>query len=71
MAAAKTKDKKDTIKLVRCADCVFFKIDIEGISHNAYTGEYFMGICTEGLHPDSPIKQFADNPRVCDTFKNG
>lgn len=69
MAAAKTdktKEKKQTF--VRCQDCVFFKRDTEGISRNAYTGEYFMGVCTLGLTPDSPKKQFADKPRICSSF---
>lgn len=71
MAAAKTdktKEKKQTF--VRCQDCVFFKRDTEGISRNAYTGEYFMGICTLGLTPDSPKKQFADKLRVCSKYSN-
>lgn len=56
---------KDTSGKVRCADCRHFKRDTEGISHNVYTGEYFMGTCTAGLHPDTPIKQFADHLREC------
>lgn len=68
MAAKTTKDKKDTAKRVRCAGCVHFQRDTEGISHNAYTGEFFMGICTEGLHPHSPIKQFADKLHACEVY---
>lgn len=56
---------KDTSGKVRCADCQHFKRDTEGISRNVYTGEYFMGTCTAGLHPDTPIKQFADHLREC------
>lgn len=53
---------------VQCAECRHFKRDTEGISHSIITGEYFMGICTLGLTPDSPIKQFADKPRSCDRY---
>lgn len=52
-------------KKVRCADCQHFQRDTEGVSRNIYTGEYFMGTCTAGLHPDTPIKQFADHLREC------
>lgn len=70
MAAAKTdKTKEQKQTFVRCQDCVFFKRDTEGISRNAYTGEYFMGICTLGLTPDSPKKQFADKLRVCEKYQ--
>lgn len=50
---------------MRCAECQHFKRDTEGISRTAETGEFFMGTCTLGLHPDTPIKQFADHLREC------
>lgn len=62
---------KDTSGKVRCADCQHFKRDTEGQSRSVLTGEYFMGICTKGLHPDSPIKQFADKLRVCEAHDDG
>jgi hypothetical protein len=66
----KTKDKPvDTEQKVYCADCEHFERDTSGISRTV-DGEYFMGIYTEGLHPDSPIKQFADKAKKCETYKN-
>lgn len=55
-------------KLVTCGMCRHFRRDTEGPSYNAYTHEYFMGVCGLGLKPDSPIKQFADRERVCEGF---
>jgi len=43
--------------------------DTSGQSFSIATGEYFMGECTEGLHPDTPKKQFSDKPRKCETYK--
>lgn len=60
-----TQKKEHPQKKVRCSDCQHFKRDTDGISRNIYTGEYFMGTCTAGLHPDTPIKQFADHLREC------
>lgn len=54
---------------VRCADCRYFHRDTEGISHNIATGVYFMGVCSQGQHPDSPVKQFADKERECSIYK--
>lgn len=51
-----------------CSDCQHFQRDTTGISRDI-NGVYFMGVCQRGLHPDSPIKQFADKPRICETFK--
>ena len=53
---------------VYCSECAHFQRDTEGISFCLDTGEYFMGICTEGLTPDSPKKQFADKPRQCKQY---
>lgn len=71
MAAARvTRRQIEAAKpRVRCAECRHFKRDTEGISRSIITGEYFMGICTLGLMPDSPIKQFADHPRHCDRYR--
>ena len=51
--------------LVVCADCRHFHRDTTGPSYNAYTHVYFMGTCTLGLTPDTPIKQFANKQREC------
>ncbi len=56
--------------MVRCADCRHFRRDIHGISFCITTGEYFMGVCSLGLTPDRPRKQFADKRRVCQQFMN-
>jgi hypothetical protein len=63
------KSSAEAIKIVRCSDCVHFRRDTEGISRSVTTGEYFMGVCKAGLHPDSPIKQFANKYRLCNSFK--
>ena len=61
--ATKAKPKPT---LVVCADCRHFRRDTTGPSYNAYTHIYFMGSCALGLTPDTPIKQFADKPHICD-----
>ena len=61
--ATKAKPKPT---LVVCADCRHYHRDTTGPSYNAYTHVYFMGSCTLGLTPDTPIKQFADKPHICD-----
>ena len=61
--ATKAKPKPT---LVVCADCRHFRRDTTGPSYNAYTHVYFMGSCALGLTPDTPIKQFADKPHICD-----
>ena len=68
--ARKRKETKQAIERpkVYCGECKHFVRDTSGISRTV-DGEYFMGICTEGLHPDSPIKQFADKARKCETYK--
>ncbi len=64
----KTKDKPvDTEQKVYCSDCDHFQRDTSGISRTI-DGEYFMGICAEGLHPDTPKKQFADKARKCEHY---
>ena len=64
----KTKDKPvDTEQKVYCADCDHFQRDTSGISRTI-DGEYFMGECAEGLHPDTPKKQFADKARKCEHY---
>ena len=50
---------------VCCATCKHFRRDTEGRSRSQATGEYFMGVCELGLHPDSIRKQFANKPRLC------
>ena len=64
--ATKAKPKPT---LVVCADCRHFRRDTTGPSYNAYTHVYFMGSCALGLTPDTPIKQFADKPHICDKHK--
>lgn len=68
--AKKKKESKQTVEQpkVYCGECRHFVRDTSGISRTI-DGEYFMGICTEGLHPDTPKKQFADKARKCETFK--
>ena len=63
------KTAKQKVTLVTCGTCRHFRRDTEGPSYNAYTHEYFMGVCGLGLKPDSPIKQFADKKRVCNEHK--
>ena len=56
-------------RMVKCVDCMCFVLDTEGYSRRNDTGEYFMGICCAGLCPDSPVKQFANKPRICAKFR--
>ena len=65
-----SKKEKEKTKLVVCADCRHFHRDTTGPSYNAYTHVYFMGTCTLGLTPDTPIKQFADKPHICDKHQS-
>lgn len=55
-------------KKVYCGECKVFDRDTEGISYNKQTGEYFMGRCRLGLHPDTSNKQFANKPRLCASY---
>jgi hypothetical protein len=66
---AKKQQPKSEPKKVYCAECRHFRRDTEGRSRTV-DGEYFMGICLKGLTPDSPKKQFADKPRVCNTYQS-
>lgn len=69
MAAGQvSKTEKEVVK-VCCGECKHFKRDTEGRSYSRETGEYFMGVCGEGLTPDTPKKQFANKVRVCILFK--
>ena len=64
--------KDDTVKaapMVHCCECRHFSRDTEGRSFNHDTGEYFLGICALGLHPDTIVKQFADKPRRCNNYQ--
>ncbi len=54
---------------VYCGECKHFLRDTEGINHNVHTGEFFMGVCLRGLHPDTMIKQFANKPRDCEAYR--
>ena len=67
--ARKRKETKQAIEppKVYCGECKHFIRDTSGISRTI-DGEYFMGICTEGLHPDTPKKQFADKSRKCEHY---
>ena len=69
--ARKKKESKQTVEQpkVYCGECRHFVRDTSGPSFSIDTGEYFMGECAEGLHPDTPKKQFADKARKCETFK--
>ena len=68
--AKKKKESKQTVEQpkVYCGECRHFVRDTSGISRTI-DGEYFMGVCTEGLHPDTHKKQFADKARKCETYK--
>lgn len=68
MAAGQIKVTDDAPKLVTCGECRRYERDTEGRSYNRETGEFFLGLCGEGLHPDTPVKQFANKPRVCEKF---
>jgi len=68
MARVKQPKAEAKVVWVYCSDCRNFRRDTEGISHRIDTGEYFMGECLVGLHPDTPKKQFADKPRVCKSY---
>ena len=65
--------KKQPIKIepqkVYCGEYKYFRRDTEGIS-KTMDGEYFMGVCLKCLTPDTVRKQFADKPRVCNTYQN-
>jgi hypothetical protein len=67
--ARKKKESKQAVEQpkVYCGECRHFVRDTSGISR-AIDGEYFMGECTEGLHPDTPKKQFADKARKCEHY---
>lgn len=69
MAAGQIRVLTDEQRIVTCGDCRKFERDTEGCSFNIATGEYFMGVCRDGLHPDSPRKQFANKPRRCNRFR--
>lgn len=67
--ARKKKETKQAVEppKVYCGECKHFIRDTSGISRTI-NGEYFMGICAEGLHPDTPKKQFADKARKCEHY---
>ena len=64
------KESKQTVEQpkVYCGECRHFVRDTSGPSLSIATGEYFMGECAEGLHPDTPKKQFADKARKCEHY---
>ena len=64
----RTETSKKDSDTVTCGDCQHFQRDTSGISRDI-NGVYFMGVCQRGLHPDTIRKQFADKPRICETFK--
>ena len=66
----KKKESKQTVEQpkVYCGECRHFVRDTSGTSFSIATGEYFMGECVEGLHPDTPKKQFADKARKCEHY---
>lgn len=68
MANGQIRVTDDAPKLVTCGECRRFERDTEGRSYNRTIGEYFLGRCGVGLHPDTPVKQFANKPRVCEKF---
>ena len=68
--ARKKKESKQAVEQpkVYCGECRHFVRDTSGPSFSIATGEYFMGECAEGLHPDTPKKQFADKARKCEHY---
>lgn len=68
---AVSNKQKEQPKKVTCETCRHFHRDTSGPSRNAYTHVYFMGTCTLGLTPDTPIKQFADKPHICNQHSVG
>lgn len=71
MARGQIPVKDKTPKNVYCSDCRWFVRETEGVSFKLGTNprQYFMGDCSQGLHPDTPIKQFANKPRECKTYR--
>lgn len=70
MKTKKIDAAKDVEVLVTCSTCIHFARDTDGISRCRDTGEYFMGVCSLGLTPDTPIKQFSKKRRVCRKHKS-
>ena len=68
MAKGQISNKSKVVR-VKCSDCRWFVRETEGISFRLDTKEFFMGDCSKGLHPDTPIKQFADHLRECKTYR--
>ena len=68
MAQGQIPVKDKTPKKVFCSDCRHFRRDTEGPSYRRDTGDFFMGDCLKGLHPDTIKKQFADKPRICKLY---
>ena len=64
---SKTDQSKKVVR-VKCSDCRWFVRDTDGISFKLGTNEFFMGECSKELHPDTPIKQFADHERLCNSY---
>ena len=69
MAEGQIRIETDKPHEVTCGDCRHFVLDTEGCSRRNDTGEYYMGICGAGLCPDSPVKQFANKPRICAKYR--
>lgn len=55
---------------VFCGECKHFIRDTSGPNYNNDTHEYFMGVCSKGLTPDTPRKQFSNKPRKCKNYEN-
>ena len=71
MAQGQISNKQKVVR-VYCSDCRWFVRDTEGNSYKIGTNPkyYFMGECSKDLHPDTPIKQFADKVRTCKTYED-
>ncbi len=69
MATGQISNKQKVVR-VCCSDFRWFVRDTEGNSFKLGTNPkyYFMGECSKGLHPDTIKKQFADKPRICQTY---
>ena len=65
--------KKIQQKKVKCMDCKNEIRDTEGISHNAFTGEFFLCRCKKGHDRnkfDQLAKLFIDEERFCNDFEH-
>ena len=68
MRDKRSREQPKPVRRIKCGDCRHFRRDTEGRSLSK-EGVFFMGLCSLGLHPDSPVKQFADKMRECEQWE--